>query len=82
MHLKLVLSELKFCKIYAKYRCKYPRGKSRSLLYSENPGEIVYADIIGLLSTDRRNNKFIQSVIDSATGFGNASAHLSNNVVP
>ena len=78
--LKLVRSELKFCQICAKYRDEYPRGKWRSLLYSENPGEIVYADVIGPLPTGRRNNRFIQSVIDSATRLGNATAHVNNDV--
>ena len=55
------------CEICAKFRPERPRSKWHSVLYSEKPGEVVYADVIGPLPTGRGGFKYIHCIVESLT---------------
>ena len=61
------------CEICAKFRQELPRSKWKPVLYSGNPGEVVYADVIGPLPTGRGGFKYIHCIIDSATRMSKAT---------
>lgn len=55
------------CEICAKFKGEFPRSEWHPLLYSENPGEVVYTDVIGPLPPGRREVIYIHCMINSAT---------------
>ena len=55
------------CEICAKFRPERPRSKWHSVLYSEEPGEVIYADVIGPLPTGRGGFKYIHCIVESLT---------------
>ena len=61
------------CELCAKFRQELPRSKWKPVLYSENPGEVVHADVIGPLPTGRGGFKYIHCIIDSATRMSKAT---------
>ena len=71
--MRIVKKVCDMCEICAKFRQELPRSKWRPVLYSENPGEVVYADVIGPLPTGRGGFKYIHCIVDSATRMSRAT---------
>ena len=69
---RLVDKICKTCEICAKFRPEVARSKWRPVLYSDNPGEILYLDVIGPLSTGRGGFKYIHCIVDSTTRLSQA----------
>lgn len=61
------------CEIYAKFHQEYPRFEWQSVLYSEMPKEVMYADVIGLLPPGHGGVKYIHCIVDSVTRLAKAS---------
>ena len=60
------------CEICTKFRPEVARSKWHPVLYSENPGEVIYMDVIGPLPTGRGGFKYIHCIVDSATRLSQA----------
>ena len=71
--MRIVKKVCDMCEICAKFRQELPRSKWKPVLYSENPGEVVYADVIGPLPTGRGGFKYIHCIVDSATRMSRAT---------
>ena len=65
--MKTVKKIVGMCEICAKFRGEFPRSAWHPLLYSEVPGEVVYADVIGPLMPGRGGVKYIHCIVDSAS---------------
>ena len=65
--MKIVKEICDECEICAKFRPERPRSKWHSVLYSERPGEVIYADVIGPLPTGRGGFKYIHCIVESLT---------------
>lgn len=63
----IVKEVCKECEICTKFRPEVARSKWHQVLYSENPGKVIYADVIGPLPTRRGGFKYLHCIIDSAT---------------
>ena len=55
------------CEICAKFRPERPRSKWHAVQYSEKPGEVIYADVIGPLPTGRGGFRYIHCIVESLT---------------
>ena len=71
--MKMVRKVTDMCEVCAKFRGELPRDVWHSVLYSEKPGEVVYADVIGPLSPGRGGVKYIHCIVDSATRLAKAT---------
>ena len=71
--MRIVKKVCDMCEICAKFRQEFPRSKWRPVLYSEVPGEVIYADVIGPLPTGRGGFKYIHCIVDSATRMAKAT---------
>ena len=65
--MRIVRKITDMCEVCAKFKGEVPRDVWHPLLYSEAPGEVVYADVIGPLPTVRGGSKYIHCIVDSAT---------------
>ena len=79
--LRQVQKELKTCEICAQFMEDRPRDEWHSLLYSTEPGGVVYVDVIGPLPPGRGGVKYIQCVVDSATRLSNATKHKNTEAM-
>ncbi len=66
---------LKGCEICAKFREEKMRDQWHSLLYSDEPGGVVYVDFTGPLLPGCGGVKYIQCIVDSATRVAHATKH-------
>ena len=73
-----VRKELSCCEACARYKGEYPRDKWHSIQYSDEPGEVVYADFIGPIPP-ATGCRYIHCIVDSATNMANATAHQTPN---
>ena len=79
--LRQVRKELQTCEVCAQFLEDRPRDEWHSLLYSTEPGGVVYVDVIGPLPTGRGGVKYIQCIVDSATRLSNATKHKNTEAL-
>lgn len=70
--MKKVKKIIDICKICAKLKGDSPRSEWHPLLYSEELGEVVYANMIRLVPTRRGGMKYIHCMVDNATRMSKA----------
>ena len=51
----------------------------QSVLYSEDPGGVVYADVIGPIKKGKGGVRYIQCIVDSATRRAQATKHRTTS---
>ena len=74
---EFVRQEINKCETCTKFRVERPRDKVHSVLYSEDPGGVVYDDVIGPVKKGRGGVRYIQCILDSATRKAQATKHRS-----